>query len=118
MEQAFERENEGVPSGQPSEQVTEQVVEEAAEEVVEPVTEEVVDEATEPVSEEAVDAQETAEQARLREAAQVNDRNTRCAVDCGGAVPDYYTPEQVRCMTRAEVHEHYALIIESMKHWQ
>jgi hypothetical protein len=53
-----------------------------------------------------------------RHAEEVNTRNTLCAVDCGGGVPDYLTPDQVRAMDRQQVREHYALILESMKHWQ
>ena len=47
-----------------------------------------------------------------------NRRNAACAVDCGGGAPEYLTPDQVRSMSRREVHDNYALILESMKHWQ
>ena len=52
------------------------------------------------------------------EAEEKNARNAYCAVGCGGgAAPEFLTPTQVRHMTRHEVHDQYALIIESMKHW-
>ena len=48
-----------------------------------------------------------------------NANNERCAAGCGGSAPStYLTPEQVRAMDRRQVRDHYALIIESMKHWQ
>ena len=52
------------------------------------------------------------------QAAEQNARNAYCAVGCGGgAAPEFLSPTQVRSMTRDEVHDNYALIIESMKHW-
>lgn len=48
-----------------------------------------------------------------------NANNERCAAGCGGSAPStYLTPEEVRAMDRRQVRDHYALIIESMKHWQ
>ena len=53
-----------------------------------------------------------------QQAAAQNARNAYCAAGSGGgATPELLTPTQVRCMTRREVRDHYALIIESMKHW-
>ena len=59
------------------------------------------------------------EQALSAMAQAQNERNSRCAAgDGGGMMPEYLTPEAVRAMDRREVKENYALIIESMKHWQ
>ncbi len=52
------------------------------------------------------------------QALEQNRKNAACAVECGGGQPELLTPEQVRSMTRREVRDQYALIIESMKHWQ
>jgi hypothetical protein len=62
----------------------------------------------------------TAEEEALSLLAQEqNANNERCAAGCGGSAPStYLTPEEVRAMDRRQVRDHYALIIESMKHWQ
>ncbi len=63
--------------------------------------------------------EESFEAALCAEAAAQNAQNERLAVGNGGGMPqEYLTPAQVRAMDRREVREHYALIIESMKHWQ
>ena len=51
------------------------------------------------------------------QAAEQNRKNAACSVECGGGQQEFLTPEQVRCMSRREVRDQYALIIESMKHW-
>jgi hypothetical protein len=54
-----------------------------------------------------------------REAQEQNARNEQCAPgNGGGAMPEFLSPAQVRAMDRREVKDNYALIIESMKHWQ
>ncbi|MBQ7337116.1 MAG: hypothetical protein IJW40_01545 [Clostridia bacterium] len=74
-----------------------------------------------PISEQIHDAVGTpdAESAMMAQAEEQNARNAQCAAGPGGsAPPEYLTPAQVRAMDRREVRDHYALIIESMKHWQ
>lgn len=52
------------------------------------------------------------------QAAEKNARNAYCAVGCEGATaPEFLTMAQVRHMSRHEVRDNYAMIIESMKHW-
>lgn len=59
------------------------------------------------------------EEIMQREAERQNEVNLQCTPGSGGGhVPDFLTPAQVRAMDRQEVKDHYALIIESMKHWQ
>jgi hypothetical protein len=49
-----------------------------------------------------------------------NERNARCSAGCsdGENSSELLTPAQVRAMDRREVRDNYALILESMKHWQ
>ena len=59
----------------------------------------------------------TPEMAQINE---INERNARCSAGCsnGGDAPVLLSPAQVRAMDRREVRDNYALILESMKHWQ
>ena len=59
----------------------------------------------------------TPEMAQINE---INERNARCSAGCSneGDAPVLLSPAQVRAMDRREVRDNYALILESMKHWQ
>lgn len=63
---------------------------------------------------------EMVQPAQEHEAQEQNARNERLSAGCSGAGEgvSYLTPAQVRAMDRREVHDNYALILESMKHWQ
>ena len=79
------------------------------------------EEAVSPESDAATgeDASTAEDEALSLLAQEQNANNERCAAGCGGSAPStYLTPEQVRAMDRRQVRDHYALIIESMKHWQ
>ena len=67
----------------------------------------------------ASEAEPVDEQAMIAaQAAEKNARNAYCAVGCeGAAAPELLTMAQVRHMSRQEVRDNYAMIIESMKHW-
>ncbi|MBQ7320237.1 MAG: hypothetical protein IJW97_08710 [Clostridia bacterium] len=62
----------------------------------------------------------TEEESLQREAQALNERNARRSAGCsdGEDAPTLLTPAQVRAMDRREVRDNYALILESMKHWQ
>lgn len=49
-----------------------------------------------------------------------NDANRRMSAGsvAGHASPSYYSPDEVKKMTRSQVREHYDDVIESMRHWQ
>ena len=61
---------------------------------------------------------EKRESARQETAVAINQKNATGAWGrSDGVSEDFLSPDEVRCMSQAEVRKHYARIIESMKHW-
>ncbi len=67
-----------------------------------------------------VEKQTQKSKAEMTPAQEQNERNARCSAGCsdGENSSELLTPAQVRAMDRREVRDNYALILESMKHWQ
>ena len=71
-------------------------------------------------TESVLPTEQTAQDKLTLEAKATNERNARCSAGYsdGQDAPTLLTPAQVRAMDRREVRDNYALILESMKHWQ
>lgn len=56
---------------------------------------------------------------REKRARELNDKNRKMSTGSlvGGGGEEYYSPEDVKKMSRGQIREHYDDVIESMRHW-